>query len=262
MCVHAKLFAAPTLASLVFVTTVAAAGTTSPLSSIAPLPAPGALTVPETRETMPGLTMTTKAGPRGSRWHDLVAEAGRGYCLARGGSGYNWVGALGASAGGPTEDLDLHRLVEKGGAATFERTRVHFDPPSGTITATGRSHVQLTEVARTPAGIVVWAYRDGAAVVVLARHVKAGIESHQLGDQESGFPFVHADGCPFAGVRLFARKPEAGALAQLTGALPSEGEGKDKVVPRFIVDASLSRVARDPEPLLAVRVRMQDAIAR
>ena len=48
------------------------------------------------------------------------------------------------------------------------------------------------------------------------------------------------------------------AVAQLTGSLPAHGTGKDKVTPQFMVDVSLSRVARDPEPKLAVRVRVKE----
>ena len=32
----------------------------------------------------------------------------------------------------------------------------------------------------------------------------------------------------------------------------------DKVIPKFLIDASLSRVARDPEPMLSVRVSIRD----
>jgi len=235
----------------------AAAAATSPVSALAALPGPVALRAPGAVTPVAGLTMTTNDRGR-TTWHDLVAATGRGYCLAQKESGYRWMGSYGANARGATEDLDLDRLVEKDGTATLERTRVHFDPPSGTITATGRSQVELKEIARTPAGVVVWAYREERAIVVLAKRVSGGVESHQIGSAETGVPFVSVDGCPFAGARLDARKPEAGAFVQLTGALPAQGTGKDKVLPKFIVDASLSRVARDPEPLLAVRVRVHE----
>ncbi len=245
---------AAALALVAVVQSQAAAGTTSPLSSVAALPAPAALAIPEAPQTIPGLTMKTKNGS----WYDLQASIGRGYCLASKGFSYRWAGTYGASNRSPVEDLDLERLVEKDGVATFERTRVHLDPPNGTITVTGRSHVALKEVARTPAGVVVWAFRDERAIVVLARGVDHGVESHQIGTEESGTPFLSSEGCPFAGARLDASKPDAGALAQLAGALPPQGTGTDRVIPRFLVDVSLSRVARDPEPLLAVRVRMRD----
>ena len=255
MRVHCMFMAASALALTVLAPFEAAAGTTSPLSSIAALPAPARLKIPEATATVPGLTLKTKNdGPR--RWNELSASTGRGYCLAQKELGYRWVGTSGSSSSSDGEDFDLDRLIEKDGTVTLERTRVRFEPLFGTITASGRSHVELKEIARTSAGIVVWAFREDHAVVVLAKRVERGVESHQLASEDGGIPFVSADGCPFAGGRLDARKPDAGALLQLAGALPAEGTGKDRITPKFIIDASLSRVARDPEPLLAVRVRM------
>jgi hypothetical protein len=164
----------------------------------------------------------------------------------------------GTSSKGSASDLDLDRLVEKDGKATLERTRVHFEPSDATLTTKGRSQVELREVARTPSGVVVWAFREGRDVVVIARNVERGVESPRPGAEEGMFPFVSADGCPFAGARLDGRHAENGSVAQLSGALPSVGTGKDKVVPRFIVDASLSRVGREQEPRVAVSVRMRD----
>lgn len=246
------------LALTLLVPSEAGAGTTAPLSSIASLSVPVPLRVPSSVASIPGLTIKT-SDVSSTQWHDLVASTGRGYCLAQRENGYRWMAAYGATARSASEDLDLDRLIEKDGTVTLERTRVHFDPPSATITATGRSQVELKELARSPAGIVVWAYREERAIVVLARRVEGGVESRQMGSEDNGLPFVSSQGCPFAGGRLDARRPDAGAFVQLTGSLPSRGSGKEKVVPRFIVDVSLSQVARDPEPLLAVRVRTQDA---
>lgn len=236
----------------------AQAGTKAPLSSLASLPAPTPPRTPETTDAVAGVTVKTKDGYGGTVWHDVNASTGRGYCLATTEGGYRWMRSWGTSSKGTASDLDLDRLVEKDGKATLERTRVHFDPTDASLTTRGRSQVELREIARTPAGIVVWAFRDGKDVVVLARNVERGVESRHPSTEDGGFPFVSADGCPFAGARLDARKPDAGSVAQLTGALAPVGTGKDKVVPRFMVDASLSRVARDPEPMLAVTVRVRD----
>lgn len=234
------------------------AGTRAPLSSIAALPAPVPPRTPEATGAVPGLTVKSKDGYRGTVWHDVNAAIGRGYCLATTEGGYRWMSSWGTSSKGSVSDLDLDRLVEKDGKAILERTRVHFDPADASLTAKGRSQVELREVARTPAGIVVWAFREGKDVVLLARNIERGVESRVPPSEEGGFPFISADGCPFAGARLDARKPDAGSVAQLTGTLPPVGTGKDKVVPRFMIDASLSRVARDPEPMIAVTVRVRD----
>ncbi len=253
-----KLVGASLLAAVVLVPSEARAGTRSPLSALAALPAPIALKAPEATTTVAGVVVKSKEGYRSTQWHDVSAATGRGYCLASKEGGYRWMGTYGTSSRSPAEDLDLDRLVEKDGKVTLERTRLRFDPSDASLTASGRSQVELREIARTAAGIVVWAYREGRDVVVLTRNVERGLESRhaELGGFE--FPFVSAEGCPFAGARLDARKPEVGTFVQLTGELPSHGKGKEKVTPRFIVDASLSHVARDPEPMLAVRVRVRD----
>jgi hypothetical protein len=229
------------------------------LSSIATVPVATPLKSPEKPAAIPGLALTSKDGPDATRWHEVKAATGRGYCIQSQTGSTGWSSSRGVSSRGAAEELDLVRLVEKDDKATYQLTRVHFDPPSGTLTATSRWAVELTEIARTPAGVVVWAYRDGKDVVVLARNVDGGVASRPpAGGDDAPFPFVSVDGCAFAATRLDGRKPESGAVAQLAGSLPARGTGKEKVVPRFIVDASLSRVTRDPEPRLAVRVRLQD----
>lgn len=246
------------VAASLLVPSEAHAGTKAPLSSLAALPGPVAPRAPESTASVPGIVVKSKDGYGSTRWHDVNAATGRGYCISTSEGGYRWMSSWGTSAKGSASDLDLDRLIVKDGKVTLERTRVHFDPSDATLTTKGRSHVELREIARTAAGVVVWAFRDGRDVVVLARNVERGVESQRPGAEEGMFPFVSADGCPFAGARLDARRAESGSVAQLTGALPPVGTGKAKVVPRFIVDASVSRVARDPEPMIAVSVRMRD----
>jgi hypothetical protein len=233
------------------------AGVTAPLSSLSSMPTPTLLKAPEAPTAIPGLVLQSKDGPRDTRWHDLTAATARGYCIQSSEGGLTWSSTRGSSSRGTAEDFDLVHFVEKDEKVTLERTRVHFDPPSGSLTAMSRSAVELKEVARTAAGIVVWAYRDRKDVVVMARHVERGMESRRV-SSDVNQPFMSSDGCPYGGARLDARRPELGAAAQLAGNLPAHGKGKERVVPRFIVDASVSRVSRDPEPMLAVRVRVHD----
>jgi hypothetical protein len=61
--------------------------------------------------------------------------------------------------------------------------------------------------------------------------------------------------CDFAIARLDPHAAPAGSIAQIFGTLPAEGKGKSRVVPHFLVDASLAKLSRDPEPILSVRVR-------
>lgn len=253
-----SLLAATVLGAVAFVPSVASAGITTPLSSIATLPVATPLKIPETPATVPGLALSSKDGPRATRWHELTAATGRGYCIQSTDGGLSWASSRSTSSNGSAEDFGLVRLVDKDDTVTLEQTRVHFDPPSGSVTAMSRSSVALKEIARTPTGVVVWAYREGKNVVVVARNVERGIESRRSSSNETASPFASVDGCAFAGARLDGRRPEAGSVVQLTGNLPARGKGKDKVVPKFIVDASVSHVTRDPEPMLAVRVRVQD----
>lgn len=235
------------------------AGASSPLSAITALPAlsPVKAAVPQA-VAVPGVTLKTTESRRGAKWHALTATTARGYCFSSTEAGYRWMSDYGTSSTATSsEELDLSRVVEKDGTATLERTRLVIDPGLGTVTAKGRSTVALRELARSEAGVVVWAFREGKNVIVLARKVERGVESAAKVD-DGTFPFVSADGCPYAGARLDARDPAAGSFVQLSGALPAKGTGKDKVIPRFMVDVSLSRVARDPEPMLAVRVRVKD----
>ena len=255
---HRLFLGASVIALTLLGSSAAQAGSTSPVSSLATLPPPVAIKSSPYVEPIPGLTLTSEHDYNMKTWHDLTAATGRGYCLARREMGYRWMGTYGTSSRSATEDLDLDRLIEKDGKVTLERTRVHLDPPSGTVTATGRSQVELQEIARTAAGVVVWAYRDERVIVVLAKRVERGVESRQLASEHGSAPLVSIESCPFGGTRLDARRSEAGTFAQLSGNLAAQRTGKDRVTPKFIIDASLSRVARDPEPLIAVRVRVTE----
>ncbi len=259
------VMALATLATAVLLPSEAHAGTTSLLSTLAAMPAvpapPARGLVTETPNppvAVPGVVVKSKDGYRDTKWHDLHAATSRGYCLTSTVGGYRWMSSWGTSSRSAPDDLDLDRLSEKDGKVTLERTRLHFEPSDATLTATSTAHVELKEIARTPAGVVVWAYREGRDVIVLAKNVDRGVESRPAESDDAMMPFVSSEGCPYAGARMDARKPENGAVVQLTGSLPAHGTGKDKVTPQFMVDVSLSRVARDPEPKLAVRVRVKE----
>ena len=56
-----------------------------------------------------------------------------------------------------------------------------------------------------------------------------------------------------------SRERQSGTIpSRLEGSLPPIGEGKARVKPRYVVDASLATLERDTEPVLAVRVRLLD----
>jgi hypothetical protein len=111
--------------------------------------------------------------------------------------------------------------------------------------------------------VVAWAYREGRDVTVVARTDReaSGLQSPQAGKEDTVTSFLSAD-CGFVLARLDGKKPAAGAVARIVGRLSprveENGEERRKIWPRFFVDASLSKVTRDPEPILSVRVRIED----
>lgn len=254
------LVVASSLAVGLFASSRASAGTSSPLSTIKTLPGltPIRATTPAA-VAVPGLTLKTRDGYGATKWHDLKASTGRGYCFSSTDGGFRFMDNYGVSSKAEPEELDLDRLFEKDGKTLLERTRLAIDGKTSTVTAVGRAVVELQEIARGAEGVVVWAYRMGPDVIVLTKRVDRGMEGFQrASDDGTTVPFVSVDGCPYAGARLDAKKPEAGTFAQLMGELPAKGTGKDKTTQRFFVDASLSKVARDPEPMIAVRIRIRD----
>ncbi len=188
-------------------------------------------------------------------WHEMSTRGGT--CIAP-----SW-GRLTNEYSSAVDEKDekpsyLERLVQKDGKTTLERQRFTFAPKEGTLAVSPRVSVALQEVARAE-GVVVWAFRDGKDVVLVSRAFDGGYESaHKSPEEEGGFSFIGADGCPFAEARLDATAAKTGAAAELHGQLPKRGKGKDAVTPTFTVYASLSRLSRDPEPTLAVRVRVKE----
>jgi hypothetical protein len=233
----------------------ASAGTRAPMSSIAALPKAAPIAVPAEPVEIPGVVVSTKAIRGAQRYHQIEAAKSGGYCLAFSDQPHfmtTWT--VGATE--PAADADLDRLVvQKDGRVTLERTRLHMDPHDvSSLRAIARSSVELHEIARTAKGVVVWAYREGTDVVVIARDVDGGTDARS-GVHDSVTAFIQNDGCSFAAMHIDARKPEGGAFGQLVGTLPRQGKAKGTPDVRFVIDASVSRVTRDPEPMLAVRVR-------
>lgn len=257
-----KLVVCTVAASVVLGASIAnAGGAAAPISSLPTLPAPAPVRVTTPAAiAVPGVSLKSRDGFGGSKWHELTAATGRGYCFSATDTGLRFMDSYGTSSKGDLEELDLNRLVEKDGKTSLERTRIVFDPSTATVTPKGRSTVELSEITRGPDGVVVWAYRTGHEVMVITKRADRGMESHARGKPEDGIiiPFVSVDNCTYAGARLDVKRAESGSYAQLVGNLPPKGEGKEKVQQRFLVDASLSKVARDPEPILSVRIRVRD----
>ena len=222
----------------------------SALQSLAPVVAPKG-DPPE----FDGVDVTVK--PSGSStWVEVRAKAGS--CFAYSDFGYTLDTTYGESSRAQPRKMDLLRLRERAGSFVLERTRIELAVATGKATLEGRSSVPLTEVARSPGGeVVVWAYREGREVVIVSRTAGEAHGAHSpRPSPEEGTSSAFSSRCPFAVARLDARAPEAGTVAQIVGRLPARGQGRDRVSPRFVIDASVARTSRDPEPVLSVRVRL------
>jgi hypothetical protein len=221
------------------------------LSSLLAMPA-----APAVKDDLEPKDVKIKVLSYNTTWYELSVAASKGYCV---------MPAFGTRLSDTTSsstDNDptfIYRLVEKDGKATLEKTRLWFDAKEGKARVGTRVSVALAEITRAN-GVAVWGYKEGPNVVLLARGVDGGVESaHPIPETGNGmFPFVGSDGCPYAMAHLDLSATKTGAVAQLTGNLPTRGKGKDAVTPKFIVDASLSKLSRDPEPMLSVRVRMRE----
>lgn len=226
------------------------AGDRSPLSALPTLPAPRDRADPPKDRGVPGLVVKEHTSAA-RRYLELKAITSQGYCLAE----HEYGLSLQSSTTATDRPGEVWRLVEKDGGATFERTRYVVADDLGSAWVKSRSTIALREVTKAN-GVTVWGYRDANGdVVLLARGVRSGREIRPPKDGEpAGVAFVPSD-CAFGAARLSVGAAKSGVPAQLQGALPPEGEGKAKIVPRFVVDGTLAKVTRDPEPVLSVRVR-------
>jgi hypothetical protein len=149
------------------------------------------------------------------------------------------------------------RIVTTGEHPEIERSLIEVS--GDTVRVTGRQRIPLTVVARDPHGLVVYAYRTAGELFVLAPAVGGTFRNTTFGatgtDMDPSSMFGSYD-CGFVAARIEVR-PSTGASAVLSGnlalpaPLPTTG-----APPRFVVNASVSKVLRDPEPVLSISVRV------
>ena len=236
-----------------FASVPAAAGEKAPLSALPIVPAVRDRTDPPKDYGVPGLAVKEHASAARS-YLELVATTTRGYCIVDREYGFHLQSST-TSTG--SREMELWHLVEADGKATFERTRVELAASVNNVWAKGKTSIELRAVARSN-GVTVWGFREASGdVVLLARGADGGREALPRKPDEGGIDFVTSE-CAFGAVRLSSGVAKSGTLAQLRGVLPAVGEGKAKVVPHFVVDGSLAKLSRDPEPVLAVTVRITE----
>lgn len=238
------------LLTVTTVTTPAFAGERTSLSDLPVLSSPKDAADSKDAHGVPGLTVKQRQTPR-STYHEVTVARAKGYCLVDRDEVFD-LETYATDTG--SEARELWQLVEKDGAARLERTRYQVAPLVGDDAwVLSRSSVTL-KVLATDLGVTVWGMREANGdVVILAKRATSGRESAPAGD--SGISFTSSS-CTFGAVRVRAASLKAGGgSAQLSGQLPAVGEGKARVEPTFVIDVSVVKVSRDPEPVVSVRVR-------
>lgn len=153
------------------------------------------------------------------------------------------------------DELDFLRLEETDGSATLERTRVTVDAKGLLLVA--RHKVPLVKALSSPRWTTAtFAYREGDDVVVLttaSSDVSVAMARRTDEDWRGGW-----SSCGFAMARLpIDRAARGGVVAQVFGgkttrALPAGGPA---TASNFVVNLSLAKIGRDPEPFLSAGLR-------
>ena len=230
------------------------AGDKTPLSGLPTMPAPRDRTEApqEYKNGVAGVTVKEHASAA-RIYLEVVAATSRGFCIIE----RDWSFRLGYSTAEVDKPVEVWRLVEDDGKATLERTRLEVAVDAKNAWTRSKTSIELRPMTRSN-DVTVWAFRDGPAgdVVLVARGVDRGRELRPL--ESEGAPSFVSSECGFGAVRLMPSAAKTGTLAQLRGTLPHapSGRGEPKVTPEFLVDASLAKLSRDPEPVLSVRFRM------
>jgi hypothetical protein len=236
------------VAALATLSTTAFAGERTSLAELASLPTVKDSEDPGTHMGVPGLKLKEEHSLR-TTYYEISAATSQGYCLVM----RDRMFELSPSTT-DTDVSELWRFVEKDGGATLEKTRYQVASYVGNAWVKSKTSVTLKPLA-TDLGITAWGMRDtNGDLVVIAPRATSGNESGPQRN-EGGGSTTHS-GCTYGATRIHASALKAGGgSAQLTGRLPAEGEGKTRVEPAFIIDISAVKVARDPEPVISVRVR-------
>jgi hypothetical protein len=145
-----------------------------------------------------------------------------------------------------TEPLGIERLVVTGATAYLERRHVRYGVFETEVVEARR--IPLQPVARA-GDLVVYAYRRGTDVYLVAPAGDAGSTVRSKPDSGEGMGVLRSSACSVALLRL-QLEGSASQPGQITGSLPSKRG--------YRVDASLTKTRRDPKPLLSVVARLVD----
>lgn len=245
------------VATLSALTIPASAGERSAISSLPVLPDVKDATTPPPLLGVPGLKFENKT-TQYSKYTEVTAAKAKGYCLVQWDAGFIHLQLSESISGGVVEEM--WHFVETDGKASLERIRFEMSLDSAWVRS--KSSAELRSLA-TSDGITVWGLREpDGSVLVFARGATSGREASSLPKDHEQSELVGSD-CTFGATRLDARAIAKGAAAQLSGNVSIVAGDTDdvpgkKLTQRFVVDISASKLSRDPESMLSVRVRRRE----
>ena len=246
----ARVLALGVLAGLSTFAAPAFAGERTALGELETMPAVKDAESPGKTLGVPGLVLKEQQAGRTS-YYEVTAAKKDGYCLV---SRDQMLSLADVTTDSDTDEV--WRLVEKDGGATLERTKYQVASYLGNVWVKSKAKVTLKPLA-TDLGITAWGMRDtNGDVVVIAHRATSGRESGPQSKDSGPSSASTSSSCSYGAARIRASALKAGGgSAQLTGRLPAVGEGKERREPQFVVDISAVKLARDPEPIISVRVR-------
>jgi hypothetical protein len=141
----------------------------------------------------------------------------------------------------------IERMFELDGHMVLERTRA--DIASSEIRPLERSWIQLAAVAHA-GNHTVYAFRTSEKVYLVARSRDTTTVRFDA-KTEDGVGRRRISSCTIALTEIRIRKRGGSLPVEIVGKVPSTSK-------TFEVKASLTQTSRDPEPLLAVHLRVSD----
>jgi hypothetical protein len=176
----------------------------------------------------------------------LVVDATRGDCLVS----TEWGMRLDVMGYFSDAKHERWHFSEKGGELAIEIQ--HVGMAVRDVFVMSRATVRPTRVAAQD-DLVVWGFRTPAGdVILLAKGADRGRLSTTQGDGEGTVFRSASSACTYGATVLDANAVKSGGIAQLVAARPAT---KDRAAQSFVIDASIVKTSRDPEPVLAVRIR-------
>lgn len=147
--------------------------------------------------------------------------------------------------------IQFERLVYTADGARLEMAQLWLDARTLGVQPISARRVPLTRLLPTQQGIDVWGVREhgGLRVLMALSPAAVGSQKGQYNSQPCSFVHMHVQDTPDGHQNAVSFTPYLWKQA-------AAGQPELTTIPQpFIVTASLSRLSRDPEPLLSVGLR-------